>query len=324
MAAHLMSREEREKLASLRTPQELIELLRRSPAWDTAMAQLGAEGIDEQSFSEAIDHRIYEDFARLYRPANDESKEFLTFVTLEVELRAILATLRRLMAPVRGRFRDPLPAMVELLPGYDLDELNNVQSYAELTELASGGVFGETLRTMELDPRTGMPAMADAALLLEDRFYRALADYMATGYEGPAKKELLENVGFRADMLNIGYILRLRRFRTPIDKAMAWLLPLHGSMGTETERRILEAEDDSAAIEAIRASRAGRWIRNVKNVPPEKLIAEAKRSYYSHVLRGTPNIAVVDAFLQLDEEEGAMLKRVFVALTYGASPAEYI
>lgn len=323
MYAHMLGAKGCQKARELASTDELVALLRRSPAWDTAMLRLPADDIDDKQFAHALDHRLYEDLERLYRSAFDESKEYLSFMTLEVELQCILAALRRLTSPVESEFEAPLPPQMQLLPGYNIDKLTKAKSLADILEVASKGIFGETLRALQLDPKTGLPVFADAALELENQFYRKLGEYLENVYDGSAKKELIESIGLRADMLNISYILRLRRFNTSVDEAMRQMLPLHGTIGPEAQRRILKAKSDDEAIAAIRHTRGGKWIHNAANMPPEELVREAKRSYYREVMHGTPNLAVVDAFLRLKEDEADTLKRVFVSLKYSIRPTQY-
>ena len=131
-------------------------------------------------------------------------------------------------------------------------------------------------------------------------------------------------MSFRADMLNISYILRLRRFGTPVQEALELLLPMHGALGEETQRRILEADTDEQAIAELRATRLGKWLTEVEGSSPESLVRSAEKIYYRKIIRGAPNLSVVDAFLKLKENEAKMLRRAFVALQYGLSPAGYM
>ena len=57
---------------------------------------------------------------------------------------------------------------------------------------------------------------------------------------------------------------------------------------------------------------------------PSAISRAAETAYYRKVMHGTPNLCVVDAFLTLKENEADMLRRAFIALQYGLSPANYI
>lgn len=324
MYAHLLSDADKEKIASMRTPEELLSFLLRSPAWHKAAAGLPPQGATDVQFAEALSRCLFEDYERLYRFANDASKKFLIFMTYEAELKLILSALRRLSeGAVEESYYLPAAAL-KLMPGLDAKRLREARSFQDVLEGAAGSIYGPALRELELDPKTGKPAFNEAALRLEGQYYRSLDRLLHTGYDGPAKRELMRTVSFRADMLNISYLLRLRRFGTPVQEAMRLLLPMHGALGPEMERRILEADTDEDALAELRGSRLGKWLSGVEGASPEGLVRAAERAFYRKVMHGAPNLSVVVAFLQLKEGEARMLRRAFVALQYGLSPAGYM
>ena len=216
MYAHLLSDADKEKIASMRTPEELLSFLLRSPAWHKAAAGLPPQGATDVQFAEALSRCLFEDYERLYRFANDASKKFLIFMTYEAELKLILSALRRLSeGAVEESYYLPAAAL-KLMPGLDAKRLREARSFQDVLEGAAGSIYGPALRELELDPKTGKPAFNEAALRLEGQYYRSLDRLLHTGYDGPAKRELMRTVSFRADMLNISYLLRLRRFGTPV------------------------------------------------------------------------------------------------------------
>lgn len=321
--ASMLSKDDRRRICSFSSGDELVALLARSDGWRQAVRALPAIGATEAQFSAALDQELYGDFERLYRTASDTSKEFLRFMTLENELKAITAALRRLISGAQPPQPEGFPTAPGRLHGQEIARLRNAKSFSELVSLCSKSIYGPALRAMELDSTTGLPAYADAALSLETEFHRALGIYLRRGYNGPARRTLIETVGFRADMLNVTYLLRLRRFNTPPEKAMELLLPL-GELGQSTARKVLAAETDEEAVEALKASRAGKWLAGLGDTPAENLAEAAEEAYYRRVIHGPPTLCTVYAFLTLKENEAAMLKRAFVALGYGLSPEKYI
>ena len=73
---------------------------------------------------------------------------------------------------------------------------------------------------------------------------------------------------------------------------------------------------------ALRASGAGSRAWRAARLSSSCRAAET--AFYRKVMHGTPNLCVVDAFLTLKENEADMLRRAFIALQYGLSPANYI
>ena len=118
--------------------------------------------------------------------------------------------------------------------------------------------------------------------------------------------------------------MRLRRFNSPPERADRLLLPLHGSVTTAVERRVLEAYSDEEALEILRSTKSGKLLPRDFEGSTEAMVRAAQAVYFRRVLHGPLNLAVVYAYLTLKENEADMLRRAFVALKYGLSPAEFM
>lgn len=322
MFARLLTEADKKHIAELGSTEELVAFLRGTPGWGRGARELPSEDVTDRQFILAIERVVYEEYARLYRFAEQTAKDFLIFIAMRVKCRAILAALSRL-ASGSATFQDPLPPFFHRLPGYDIDALSRAKNLDEVIALA-GPIYGRTLSAMPREPETGLPRFAEAALLLEGRYYALVADFLRSSYAGPDKNALLTHIGFRADMLNISYLLRLRRFKTPLEKARAMLVPIGGSLDAETQEAILTAPDEETALARIRDSRPGRLSRSPEDIQPDKFVRTAENLYFRKVIHGEPTLSVAYAFLVLKENESDMLRRVYVALQYGIAPAEYM
>ena len=283
-----------------------------------AKSMLGSEADCADTAQNAL-LRAWERLHTLRDPAY--FKTWLTRILIN-ECRAVLRQRAR-YAPLATEIAEgeaapeSMPPACRELPGHSLERLRRAKTYEEISAAVSGSRYAKARYTLHLDEKTGLPSLADAVTGLESMFFDALAEYMRTGYRGPAREELGKAVAFRADMLNISYPMRLRRFDTPGDKAEKLLLPLRGAITTSVARRALDAGSDQEALEIIRKTPCGKWLPEEMEAAPEPMIRSAQNAYFRKVLHGKLNLAVVYAFLILKEYEGDMLTRVFVALRYG-------
>ena len=326
MYAGLLSAEEKERIAGAGSEQEFLAQLSRSEAWRSVPPALQSGEMSAERFSDAVERCVWADFEKLYRFANDMSRRFLAFVTLDNELRVIMRALRRLAYPPEKEREEPerLAGALRGLPGRDIERISRAKNFEQLLSAVSGSIYAKPLAALELDEKTGLPALSGALVALEAQFYDALREYMKTGYRGPARAALTSAVEFRADMLNISYTMRMRRFNTPADRALEKLLPVRGSVTAAVERRALEAGSDGEAWAILRATRAGKHLPAELSGPPEAMLRAAQNAYFRKLLHGELNLAVVYAFLTLKESEGDMLRRVYTALSYGLDPAQFM
>ena len=273
-------------------------------------------------FAEALSRCLFEDYERLYRFANDASKKFLIFMTYEAELKLILSALRRLSEGAVEEGTMPAAASSSC-PGWTPSGSGR-RAASRMSWRARQGASTAPPCASWSWTRTGKPAFNEAALPARGQYYHSLDRLLHTGYDGPAKRELMRTVSFRADMLNISYLLRLRRFGTPRpggDAAAAAHARCarpgdgaphpRGGYGRGRARGLRRLQAGQVALRSGGRLAGGTGPRGGTRVLQKKSC-------------GAPNLSVVDAFLQLKEGEARMLRRAFVALQYGLSPAGYM
>lgn len=139
MYSKLLTGEDRERISQMRSTQELVRFLMRSEAWHDAALMLQSGDLTDARFSEAVGRCVYADFEKLYRFANDTSRQFLNFITLDTELQAIMRTLRRLIYPASddAESQDALPPLFRNLPGHSLEKLRRARSFEEVSAAVS-------------------------------------------------------------------------------------------------------------------------------------------------------------------------------------------
>lgn len=322
MYARLLTKDEKHRLASMTSSDELVAFLRGTRAWSAAAAELPSTGTTDGQFSFAMERAVYKEFERLYRFAESTARDFLIFIALRMKFKAILDTLDRLSNPGQQNY-DSLPHFFLALPGYGIDQIIAARSYPELIALRGNGIFGDTLRSLPIDKATGLPRLAEAAESLEARYNAVLTEFLHIGYKGPDKERLIEINSFRADLRDASYLLRLRRFGASPEKGRE-LLPLGGTLGRKLEDAVLSAPDDDEALRLIMSSRVGRYLGHLETEEPERFVRTAEDAYFRKIIHGPPSLSVAYAFMVLCEAECAMLRRVFVSLKYGLDPEIYI
>ena len=94
--AAMLTREDKRRICSLTSQDELVAYLARTRGWREATKALPVAAATDEQFSAALDQEVLGDFEALYRMASETSKDFLKFLTLDEELKAITEALRRL------------------------------------------------------------------------------------------------------------------------------------------------------------------------------------------------------------------------------------
>ncbi len=323
MFSRLLTDEDKSKIANLRSADQLVILLRHTESWGAAVRSLPPSGVTAELFSLEMERHLYREYERLYRFAQESAREFLVFMALRAICRTILAALRRLVSPNTKDYTDPLPPFFHSLRGYHIKRISEVKSFEALSEVLGDSLYGQTLSKLEKDTVTGLPQYADAVIALEESYYYIVNEHLLSGYAGPDKEGLVESVSLKADLLALSYMMRLRKFNTPIEKAMEILRPLPGTISREDAQAILSAKDDGEVVRLVSQALHHQRLGEIERID-DRFLRGVEAEYFRGVVRGKPTLRVAYAFLMLKEMECNMLKRVYVALQYGFDPEVFI
>lgn len=149
------------------------------------------------------------------------------------------------------------------------------------------------------------------ALSYPNEAYEELAVCIRKSYHGLSRLVLQKLLGAEADMLNLVYILRLRRFPASLPTARERLIPVHAALKRPIIEALIAAPDDEA-VEKILA--ATPWAEALRNIAPEALDGAYER-YMERlgrklVMAGDCSPAIPMAYMMLSELERLRLTRL--------------
>ncbi len=140
------------------------------------------------------------------------------------------------------------------------------------------------------------------ALVYDNDDYENLCACIEKSYRGLARLSLKKLLGAEADMLNLVYILRLRRFPASLPEAETRLIPVHTELKKPLVRSLLAAKDDDAVLALLRGT---PWQTVLSDLSPTALDA-AYENYMEALCQkivsgGEPSAAVPMAYMMLSE-----------------------
>lgn len=140
------------------------------------------------------------------------------------------------------------------------------------------------------------------ALSYDNADYEKLSECIDRSYRGLSRLAMKKLLGAEADMLNLVYLLRLRRFPASLDGAKARLIPVHMALGSRLIDALLAAADDDAVLRLLRAT---PWADTLRDISPAALDEAYERYMESFcqklVAGGEPSAAVPMAYMMLSE-----------------------
>jgi len=149
--------------------------------------------------------------------------------------------------------------------------------------------------------------------------YQAAWDCIAESYRGLSALTLRKLLGAEADMLNLVYLLRLRRFPASLPQAKEHLIPVRLELKKQTIDALITAKDDEAVRAVLRGT---AWEKALSDLAPARL-DEQYRDYMENFCRklvagAEASAAVPVAFMMLTALDKQRLTRLIRAL--GSAP----
>ena len=308
-------------MAGLESVEDVMEYLRLKPGWSAAVGHLleqyGGGFIGRVELEAVLWDQVYTEYAGLshYVPRSDRA--IMQFPVLLAEVRAILATLRRLKA---GHVKDT-PVSFRLLAGSRLDPkvLWTLSDYAALTEAAKETIYHAALRRMRPAEGEALPDYAAAEALLRSTYFSHMYRVIHKQYAGETQKVLLRAYGEQIDLLNIIHILRLKTYFPGVDSYFAVLFPFNYRLRPEFIRALCAAPDAAGVFELLKGS---PYASSFTDVDVGEVEDYYRRAFYSfnkrQLISGRPSIYTAMAYLNLKELELRALVTVIESVKYGA------
>ena len=316
----LLDRADMDRLCACGSLSDFAAVLRGFEGWNESLSSITSRP-DGEKLKEAVKDRVYEDYRKLWSFCSLSDKKLLVFTVSRAEYSVLLYTLRRI------RTGEPYTGSVtsEFLEKYGSLDMSAIQAcgdYAGLLAAAAKSVFAPTLKALETDPDSGLPDYRDAAVALENAYYRELFSYVDKKYGGSGKRQLEELLGTEADWLNVVSILRiLRHFPDSASRGDSLLIPVSHRLKPPLIKKLLAARSPEEAVSILNGTPMGKSLAAAGIDRLEKLYSDAMEAFCKKLIRlPEPNICTAQAYLTLRELECEKLVRIIEAISCGVDP----
>lgn len=309
-----------QKLCAMTSIQDVVAYLKAGPSWKTAMAQIRVAAPDTRELERALRLQIYSEYEKLYNFAPWDDRKFLLNIVYKAEYELILSALRRMST---SRALPPDDIITDFFREHskvDVDAISQSGDFGELMSAVKGSVFEDILRSLPRKP-DGLPDYSQASSALENSYYSMVYAYLAKGYKGLGKKVLIESIGTQADLLNIVYILRMRRLLGPSPRIPGLLIPVWYKLTSEFITELASAPSDSDVRAILRNSRWKDYFENFETLGIERRYERALEDFCRKLITSpAPSLCIPHAYLTLKEIECRKLIRLIEAIKYGIDP----
>jgi len=313
-----------QKLCAVTSIKDLVAYLRLSSGWRPAAAKLRSADPDVRELESALRHQVYDEYEKLFYYASWEDRRFLLNIVYRIEYELILSALRRISSSHALPPGDMITDFFRRNSRVDLDAIAKSGNLSELLAAVKGSVYEDILKSSPRNP-DGLPDYAHVSSAMENRYFTTVYSHLTKGYGGLDKKILIESIGTQVDLLNIVYLLRIRRLLGPSAQIPKLLIPVRYKLTQDFISELASAPSDSEVLSILKNSRWKSYFESFEALGIERYYERALESFCKKLISSpTPSLCIPHAYLTLKEIECHKLIRIIEAIHFGIDPQKIV
>lgn len=298
-----IGKQDLERLAGMRTVDDVLDQLRQLPGWSRAGEYLPQDAhLTRATLEYALRQQIRQEYLSLLAFVPQKDRDLMEFPMMRAAMDEILAALRHLHASVY-REVEPLHPVFASHSKLDVNAVRRCTTYDGLVEATQGSMYHDALERLR-SPGGALPDYGVTEALLGGVYYKRLQSIVRRKYDGDVRRILEKSVGSQVDMLNLMHILRMKRYFPQEDNYLPVLLPYHYKIKPQMIHAMCAAPNAEGVLELAQQTPYGRIFDRECGEDLNHLYATALyRTSRRQLMMGKPSIYSAVALLNLREIE---------------------
>ncbi len=278
MSGKLLSAEQMQELQSKQTVTEAVGYLKYDTAYRNVLEPIREEEVHRDLLEWLLRISAFEDFVKLQHFMNIPDRRFLKTWLVRHEINMLKLIIRRV--GVGEEFHGVIyrvPREFQAISRIDFTKMEHAHTIDDVIDALSGIPYQQVLRAAYgQETKAGETAYFDMETQLDMYYYTNLWRQIKRSLQNKDRKKMEEYVGYEADILNLLWIYRSKKYyHMPNDLIYTVLIPVHGRLREKEIKRLVEADS------------------------PEEIMAIAKENKYTDIFSGHENGLYERTLLQL-------------------------
>ncbi len=322
MQAKLLTKQDFENIANLRSVPEAIEYLKEKPAYVRYVEQMDVSLYHRGNMEKILYQSLFDDYTRIFRFAGMDQKKFLKLYWKRYEIDLINYCLRIVFNHYDMPF--DIEYKKEFFDKYSqisIDRLITSRNVEELIENLKGTEYYAPLQAVrEAEKAT----LFDYDLTLDLYYFSEMWRKSRQLLKGEERKMYIRDLGMKIDLLNIQWIYRAKKYYNMLPPDIYSLtIPIQYRLSVEEFKNLVEAPTVEEYEKRLGETYYARKYADISGKTLEATYKEClRRQYVSDRRRDPYSIATVNTYLFLKEEEIYKLTTALECIRYGLSSRE--
>lgn len=322
MQAKLLTEQDFDNIAGLRSVPEAIEYLKAKPAYAEYVNQMDMSLYHRRHVEKVLYQSLFDDYTRIFRFAGMAQKKFLKLYWKRYEVDLINYCLRIVFnhydvpfdLEYKKRFFDRYSQI-------SIDRLITSRNIEELIDNLKDTEYYEPLKRLR---DSGAATLFDYDLALDLYYFSTLWKKEKRLLGGKEKEVFVRDFGTRIDLLNIQWIYRAKKYYHMLAPDIYSLtIPFHYRLKLEDFKALVEAPTPEEFERKMADTYYAKQYQLLDERTLERKYRDVLRHLYLADRRSNPySVSTINAYLFLKEEEIYKLTTALECIRYGLSKGE--
>ena len=321
MAGKMLKKEDYLSLSQMKSVPEAVTYIRTKTAYGECLAGYSGE-LHRETLEKMLRHSLFKDFAKLKKYiTNRKDKEFLNAVMCRYEIYLLETVIRGCMIEDNTtHLLYDLPEEFEDALSFDAARVVAARNMSQVVEALQGSPYEKVLSVLYTRGRT--PTLFEIETNLDIFFFRKLWDLIEKQFQGKSKKYLQETIGTEADLLNVLWIYRCKKYYNLANEHVyALLLPVHYELTTQKIRAFVETKSFEECIQMVKDTKYAKLAEYQSRWLYEKALMKVLTDLFRKIRGKDPySIVTVIGYLYQKELELENICSVIEGVRYQIGP----
>lgn len=322
MQSRLLTQEQYASIVQLPTVTDVVEYLRRIPAYDRVLSDMTEEELHRGNIERKLRHTIYMDFAKIYRFSNGEQRKFLDLYFKRYEITLIKNWLNRLLDHKEILFPPTdFEAFFRKHSDLDLEKLTSSATVEEFIGNLKGSDYYVPLNRLQ---HVEHPTLFDYEMAIDLYYFSQIWKQKDKFLKKKDLEEITLAYGSKFDIINIQWIYRCKKYyHMDSTNIYALLIPVHFRLTPEVITRLVEAENVEQFDALMKQTYYGQKFEKFSSTDLDNLYVFVMKRILATESRKNPySIATLYCYLYFKDHEVQRLTIALECVRYRVNPTE--
>lgn len=323
MSRNLYNEDDYLSLSSCTTVQECLDNLCETHSYSSLFEDVSDKDIHRSEIENKLTLSLYNDFAKLYRFANQEQRAFLKICFINYEVRILKKLLRRLIREETHQNHSDETLFHPFLAdhaSFDLAGIMSATRIEEFVEILRPTRFYKTLSPI-VQTKNQTIELHDYEIALDSTCFYTIWKTKDKHLSNADKKTITHTWGTTIDLLNLQWIYRAKQYyNLPSDLITSIILPINYRLSKDDMVSLINADTILDFNERLIQTKYHGLLDSVAALQFEEMSKTLRNEIYGKESRKNPySVAILNHYLHKKEDEIQNITTIIEGVRYGVA-----